>query len=399
MIAGVLLLAAFAAAPAPFQDGALAFHTRRIYAAPGSERPYLEDAWLVVEQGRVAAVVENREELPPLLPVVELGDAVIVPGLVAADSTEAGAGWTQGDRALGAGRRALDDFDLYADRRRILARGVTAFYLSPARDRLIGGRGAVVKTAGEHRVLAPVTDLRVSLEPSAFSPLPFFRPPIPPSSDNPIRPQAPQPATSRAGAMLALRETAAEALGGEAGLDPPLAALRDFFRGRGRLRVSATRLGEVEGALELASEWKTPLLIDGGGQADGLADRIAAAGAGVLFKVPLFLSSPGLPPDWAPPGADALEKLAAQGIPLAVAPGGDGQWSHLLAAAAAAVGYGLREDQALAAITSVPARLLGVGNRVGSLLPGFDADFAVLTGNPLDPGTSVRRVYIEGRRA
>jgi len=399
VIAGVLLLAAFAAAPAPFQDGARAFHARKIYAAPGSERPWLEDAWLVVEKGRVTAVVQDRSELPPLLPVVELGDAVVVPGLVAADSTIAGQGGGQGDRAIGADRRALDDFDLYADRREILARGVTAVYLSPARDRLVGGRGAVVKTSGDHRVLAPVTDLRVSLEPSAFSPPRFFRPPIPPSSDNPIRPPSPQPGSSRAGAMLALRETVAEALEGGAALDPPLAALRDFFRARGRLRVSATSLGEVEGALELASEWKTPLLIDGAGQADSLAERIAAAGAGVLFKVPLFLSHPSRSPDWTPPAADALRKLADQGIPLAVAPGGDAGWSHLLAAAAAAVGYGLREDQALAAITSVPARLLGVGDRVGSLLPGFEADFAVLTGEPLDPGTSVRRVYVEGRRA
>ncbi|TAJ17713.1 MAG: hypothetical protein EPO68_08970, partial [Planctomycetota bacterium] len=48
-------------------------------------------------------------------------------------------------------------------------------------------------------------------------------------------------------------------------------------------------------------------------------------------------------------------------------------------------------------LTIVPAITAGLGDRVGSLEPGKDADILVIRGDPADPRSGVERVWIEGR--
>jgi imidazolonepropionase-like amidohydrolase len=66
----------------------------------------------------------------------------------------------------------------------------------------------------------------------------------------------------------------------------------------------------------------------------------------------------------------------------------------------AAVGarYGFRDDalQTVKGLTLVPARAAGIADRVGSLEVGKDADILVITGHPVDPRSSVERIWIEG---
>lgn len=64
--------------------------------------------------------------------------------------------------------------------------------------------------------------------------------------------------------------------------------------------------------------------------------------------------------------------------------------------AAMAVRLGLSWEAALQALTIVPARQIGIADRVGSLAVGKDADFQVTVGDPLDPRNAPRAVYIEG---
>ena len=63
---------------------------------------------------------------------------------------------------------------------------------------------------------------------------------------------------------------------------------------------------------------------------------------------------------------------------------------------AMAVRLGLAWDKALQALTIVPARQIGIADRVGSLAIGKDADFQVTVGDPLDPRNAPQAVYIEG---
>ena len=352
-----------------------------------------EDAFLLVRDGKVAAVVADEAELPPFLAITDLGEVTVMPGLVAADSPLTGNG-NQGDRSMAAHRRAYDDFDPFLDMDRVLERGITSFYLSPDRRRLVGGRGAVVKAAGSDRVLTEVGDLRVSLRPEAYNPPVYFRPPIPPTNENPIVPAERQAPMTRAGALLALRESAVGSQWGAEDLHSR--AMARFLRDKGTLRVAAEADGEIRGALELADAWDTPIVIDGGSEADDLASALAGLCASVVFHPPIFTSLPDLGPDWEPPAPDALRKLSDAGVSVALSPSAYGRWTWLLESAAAGMAFGLSEEEAINGVTKTAAEVLGVGDRIGSLLPGRDADFIVIHGEPLDAAASVGQVFIEG---
>jgi len=64
--------------------------------------------------------------------------------------------------------------------------------------------------------------------------------------------------------------------------------------------------------------------------------------------------------------------------------------------AAYSVKHDLPYDYALKAITIVPADILGVADRVGSVEVGKDADLRLLSGDPLDVMTKVQKVIIDG---
>ncbi len=61
-----------------------------------------------------------------------------------------------------------------------------------------------------------------------------------------------------------------------------------------------------------------------------------------------------------------------------------------------AASYGLGHDRALAAITRVPAEILGLTDR-GVLEKGKVADLVVSAGDPLEPTSRVRYVFIDGK--
>jgi imidazolonepropionase-like amidohydrolase len=57
---------------------------------------------------------------------------------------------------------------------------------------------------------------------------------------------------------------------------------------------------------------------------------------------------------------------------------------------------GLAFQDALAAVTIVPARMLGVDDRVGSLDVGKDADLVLWSGEPFQPTSRVVGVLLDG---
>ncbi len=64
--------------------------------------------------------------------------------------------------------------------------------------------------------------------------------------------------------------------------------------------------------------------------------------------------------------------------------------------AARCVREGISRETALMSITQWPADMLGLGDRLGSLEAGKDANILVLSGDPLDVQTWVEKVFIQG---
>ncbi|KAI5202504.1 hypothetical protein E4T38_05593 [Aureobasidium subglaciale] len=69
---------------------------------------------------------------------------------------------------------------------------------------------------------------------------------------------------------------------------------------------------------------------------------------------------------------------------------------HVKQEAAKAYGYGLPYHVALAGLTSAPAELLGMGERLGKIKAGFDADVVVWDSDPLSLGATPLQVWIDG---
>ncbi len=62
-----------------------------------------------------------------------------------------------------------------------------------------------------------------------------------------------------------------------------------------------------------------------------------------------------------------------------------------------AVRWGLPAATAIEMVTSRPAALLGLGDRVGRLAAGLDADLVLWSGDPLDPASSPLLVVVDGQ--
>ena len=59
--------------------------------------------------------------------------------------------------------------------------------------------------------------------------------------------------------------------------------------------------------------------------------------------------------------------------------------------------FGLPAEDALRAITSTPAKLLGIDKRLGTLSVGSDADMVAFDGDPLELTTSIRWLLVDGK--
>ena len=136
-----------------------------------------------------------------------------------------------------------------------------------------------------------------------------------------------------------------------------------------------------------------------------------AKATGATFIVPLdFPTLPKLPDegDWEQVGLDQLRAwdwapenpalLRQQGRELALTTYGLSDPKKFRPNLRLALDRGLAETDALAALTTVPARLCGVESQLGTIEAGKLANLTVVAGtNYFDPAAKVREVWIDGR--
>jgi imidazolonepropionase-like amidohydrolase len=66
-------------------------------------------------------------------------------------------------------------------------------------------------------------------------------------------------------------------------------------------------------------------------------------------------------------------------------------------ALARSLACGVTAEQALAALTTIPAELLGVQEQLGRIAPGMRANLVVATGEPFAPASAIETVWVGGR--
>jgi len=75
---------------------------------------------------------------------------------------------------------------------------------------------------------------------------------------------------------------------------------------------------------------------------------------------------------------------------------GNGNYRNLPYHAGFAVAYGMNKEDALKAITIIPAELFGVSDKIGSIEVGKNANVFVCNGDIFETKTQVSHVFIEG---
>jgi imidazolonepropionase-like amidohydrolase len=396
-----------ASQPAGPAGPSFVLRAKAIYTASPGRPGALDGGLIVVRDGRITAV-GNEITAPADLPLIDLKDEIVCPGFVGAGG--AIIGQHAGPQSLGAGFDALDAFDIYGDFAPQLASGITTAHLSPGGHRLVTGRGAIAKLAGDpaRRVLKPAADLSINF--GVYDPPRLIKPPFYASSDVGITPAKRQGPESRLGQVFEIEQliTASKIADSprDASFDFHGAAFARIWATDIPIRIQARRAADIEDALQFAGRYKRKAYIVGAVEGDQLSEPLALAGLPIVLRLEHRYRGPDFPLGPDPEALDAqirvagqLGKLAARNRNLKVALAGaegDSQ-ADLRMVAALAMRGGMTHDQALAAITRVPAEILGVENRVGSIAPGLDADFLVLSGRPLDVDSQVLKAYVGGR--
>ena len=160
------------------------------------------------------------------------------------------------------------------------------------------------------------------------------------------------------------------------------------------VRAHASRSDDILTATRLARDFGFKLIIEHGYEAIYVIDQLKRVGASVVYG-PAFRTcghSEDLNFDFA--HAETLIKAGIQVAQMTDHPIVPVQYLSLQAGLC--VRAGLNESDALHLITSSPADLLGVGDQVGSLRSGFDADLLRLSGPPLEVKTRVIETWING---
>jgi len=188
-----------------------------------------------------------------------------------------------------------------------------------------------------------------------------------------------------------------------------LARLGQYVAGSKRVIVEASDEQYFLRADRFAREFALKIAVRGSGREYRRLEAIRATGRPVI--VPLAFPKP---PNVATPEAalgvslgelmhwdvapENPARLAEAGVPIAFCSDGLKSPKEFLAAVRTAVERGLDAQAALKALTTEPARLFGMSERLGTLEPGKAAHLVVTDGDLLAKKTRVLETWIDGRR-
>ena len=379
----------------------------------------IENGVIVMQDGRITAVGKDGEvEIPWDAEVFEAPGLVAFPGMV---ETCISGGMDRPNESVDVTpfldvNDSIDPVNFfYEDMRRA---GVTTLNIQQGDETVVAGRGMTV----EAMMVRPQSGIKISVAPkrgksravqlmilrNAFADLRR-------ALEGMVEEKQDEVATARREALAQGREfeepkapgRAMEGSGWKveglewvdrATIDEKLSPLLDVVEGRLPVYLNCESPMDVLHGLAIAREngflAQTVLMI--GPSCWKVSDQIKEAGVrGVVL--PLQLEHTEREPFAEEDTVTLLPKhFAEKGISFALR-SANSTTEALWYQAARCVALGVDRQQALEAITTMPADLIGLGGDVGSLEPGHHANIVLLDGDPLSLQSSVQFVIIEGR--
>lgn len=166
----------------------------------------------------------------------------------------------------------------------------------------------------------------------------------------------------------------------------------------------ANTVNEIREAMEIAEDFNLSLVVAGGVEAHKIAEELAAAEIAVILGNSGAASSEirGGGDGWSVQGPAILSRA---GVKVAFfGPGGSRRASPIgrlggepALNAVWAFRNGTTEVDALKMGTLNAAEILGLGDQLGSISPGKQADFMILEGHPFEYDVLPLMVFVNGR--
>ena len=176
--------------------------------------------------------------------------------------------------------------------------------------------------------------------------------------------------------------------------DLKLEMLRDVMDGKVRVHIHCYRMDEMATLIAVAKEFGFKIAsFQHALEAYKVADLLAREDIAVAtwadwwgFKMEAW---DGIP--W------NAALCAKAGVRTSIHSDSSDGVQRLYTEAAKCIRYGFSEEDALKAITVVPATILGVEKQTGSIEAGKDADLALFSKHPFDVTTLVEKTWIDGK--
>jgi imidazolonepropionase-like amidohydrolase len=180
------------------------------------------------------------------------------------------------------------------------------------------------------------------------------------------------------------------------------AALVPVLQGRQYLAVHVERASDILNVIDLKREFPAlKIIIVGATEGWLVADRVARSGIPVIAS-PVV----DLPESFEQIAATQsnVGRMRAAGVNVSIGMPGDSHMlfnqrqyaGNLVALTKMPGATGLTWGEAFEAITSGPAKAIGMGGQIGSLTPGAHGDVVIWSGDPLEPETAAEQVFIDG---
>ena len=178
--------------------------------------------------------------------------------------------------------------------------------------------------------------------------------------------------------------------------DLRLEALVPYVRGQKPIFFTAERERDIRGIVKFVNDTKVKGIIVGGQDAWKVAEDLKKSNISVIYtniyNLPVRDDDPY---DYL---FEAPAKMQQAGVRYCISTGNDGPEARDLPYhAGLAAAYGLSKEDALKSVTLYPAQILGVADKLGAIEVGKMGNVVVTDGDILQPTTNVKYLFIGGR--